>query len=39
MSFWTDLRLPCEQELLIGFYDLTATCGKRRRASLSPCSS
>ena len=23
MSFWTDLRLPCEQELLIGFYDLT----------------
>jgi adenylate cyclase len=22
MSFWTDLRLPCEQELLIGFYDL-----------------
>jgi class 3 adenylate cyclase len=23
MSYWTDLRLPCEQELLIGFYDLT----------------
>src|SRR5262245_19531512 len=23
MSFWTDLRLPCEQELLVGFYDLT----------------
>ena len=23
MSFWTDLRLPCERELLIGFYDLT----------------
>jgi adenylate cyclase len=22
MSYWTDLRLPCEQELLIGFYDL-----------------
>jgi class 3 adenylate cyclase len=22
MSFWTDLRLPCEQELLVGFYDL-----------------
>ena len=22
MSFWTDLRLPSEQELLIGFYDL-----------------
>jgi class 3 adenylate cyclase len=22
MSFWTDLRLPCEQDLLIGFYDL-----------------
>jgi class 3 adenylate cyclase len=23
MSFWTDLRAPSEQELLIGFYDLT----------------
>ena len=23
MSFWTDLRLPCEQELLVGFFDLT----------------
>ncbi|HSI02355.1 MAG TPA: adenylate/guanylate cyclase domain-containing protein [Reyranella sp.] len=23
MSFWTNLRLPCEQELLVGFYDLT----------------
>lgn len=23
MSFWTDLRLPTEQELLIGFYDLS----------------
>jgi adenylate cyclase len=23
MSFWTDLRLPAEHELLIGFYDLT----------------
>ena len=22
MSFWTDLRMPAEQELLIGFYDL-----------------
>lgn len=22
MSYWTDLRLPSEQELLIGFYDL-----------------
>jgi class 3 adenylate cyclase len=22
MSFWTDLRVPTEQELLIGFYDL-----------------
>jgi len=32
MSFWTDLRLPCEQELLIGFYDLT---GYRRQAEAS----
>ena len=23
MSFWTDLRMPTEQELLIGFYDLS----------------
>ena len=23
MSFWTDLRLPCEQDLIVGFYDLT----------------
>ena len=23
MSFWTDLRLPCEQNLLVGFYDLS----------------
>jgi class 3 adenylate cyclase len=23
MSFWTDLRTPTEQELLIGFYDLS----------------
>ena len=23
MSFWTDLRVPCEHELLVGFYDLT----------------
>jgi len=23
MSYWTNLRLPCEQELLVGFYDLT----------------
>ena len=23
MSFWTDLRMPREQELLIGFYDLS----------------
>ncbi|HYX01410.1 MAG TPA: adenylate/guanylate cyclase domain-containing protein [Reyranella sp.] len=23
MSYWTDLRTPTEQELLIGFYDLT----------------
>jgi class 3 adenylate cyclase len=23
MSFWTELRAPSEQELLIGFYDLT----------------
>ena len=23
MSFWTGLRLPSEQELLVGFYDLT----------------
>jgi class 3 adenylate cyclase len=23
MSFWTELRTPTEQELLIGFYDLT----------------
>ena len=23
MSFWTDLRAPCEQDMLIGFYDLT----------------
>src|SRR5215813_5830269 len=23
MSFWTDLRTPSEQELLIGFYDLS----------------
>ena len=22
MSFWTDLRLPAEHELLVGFYDL-----------------
>jgi len=32
MSFWTDLRLPCEQELLIGFYDLT---GYTRQAEAS----
>ena len=23
MSFWTDLRVPTEHELLVGFYDLT----------------
>lgn len=23
MSFWTDLRVPAEHELLVGFYDLT----------------
>lgn len=23
MSFWTELRTPAEQELLVGFYDLT----------------
>jgi class 3 adenylate cyclase len=23
MSFWTELRMPAERELLIGFYDLT----------------
>jgi len=22
MSFWTELRVPTEQELLVGFYDL-----------------
>ena len=32
MSFWTDLRLPCEQELLIGFYDLK---GYSRQAEAS----
>jgi class 3 adenylate cyclase len=32
MSFWTDLRLPCEQELLIGFHDLS---GYRRKAESS----
>ncbi len=29
MSFWTELRVPTEQELLIGFYDLS---GYRRYA-------
>jgi hypothetical protein len=23
MSFWTELRMPTEHELLVGFYDLT----------------
>jgi hypothetical protein len=23
MSFWTELSLPIERELLVGFYDLT----------------
>ena len=32
MSFWMDLRLPCEQDLLIGFYDLT---GYMRQAEAS----
>jgi class 3 adenylate cyclase len=32
MSFWTNLRLPCEQELLIGFYDLS---GYMRHAEAS----
>jgi hypothetical protein len=22
MSFWTELRMPTERELLVGFYDL-----------------
>jgi adenylate cyclase len=35
MSFWTDLRLPCEQDLLVGFYDLK---GYMRFADASePC--
>ncbi|MBI3515420.1 MAG: hypothetical protein HY060_15375, partial [Proteobacteria bacterium] len=24
MSYWTDLSVPTERELLVGFYDLTA---------------
>lgn len=27
MSYWTDLRLPAERELVVGFYDLTAYTG------------
>ncbi len=33
MSFWTELRMPTEQELLVGFYDLA---GYMRYAEKSP---
>jgi class 3 adenylate cyclase len=39
MSFWTDLRLPCEQELLIGFYDLTGYTRQAEASEPRPCSS
>lgn len=29
MSFWTELRVPTEHELLIGFYDLSGFYAKK----------
>jgi hypothetical protein len=40
MSYWTDLRAPSEQELLIGFYDLTGyICATPKAPSPARCSS
>jgi hypothetical protein len=33
MSFWTQLRIPTERELLVGFYDLA---GYMRHAEKTP---
>src|SRR5262245_17419443 len=32
MSYWTDLRLPTEHELLVGFYDLSGFMRYAERA-------
>jgi len=31
MSFWTQLRMPTERELLVGFYDLAGYMRHHRR--------
>ena len=38
MSFWTDLRMPTEQELLIGFYDLSGYTATQSIPNHNDCS-